>query len=435
MTERLPPQNIDTERLVLGAVLFNNDALDKVDFLAADDFYTLKHKTIFKAMTTLHNRGEAIDAPLLIQYMKLDKRDDTDYLIDLLGDTSTAANIVYHARIVNQMSTLRKTISMAAEITRKAYEVPADFDKFLQESYKKTTDILTSNAGKSTHLIGDIMSENLTMLENAKKQEKASFAEPTGLVDLDNIIGGLYKHHIVVFGGKPGSGKTALGLNIGWKLVKRGIPVKMFSLEMSKEQVALRLTNIDTQISNDKTKHPRDLLDDDLEAMTTSCIQSNKIPFHIDDRGGLHADDVVAGMRKFCAEKGGYCVFIIDYIQIMNGLRGEKYSNENTRITAIMSAIQEAVKGLDCTVIALSQFSRGDKRAPNKYPVMDDLRGSGSIEQAANIIVFLHNAENDPPGIKQLIIAKNRDGDAGKFVQVEYLGNTTTFFDCEKRNY
>ena len=419
-TDRLLPHNIDTERLVLGAILFHNDALDRIsESLSADNFYRLNHKTIYKAMVTLHEKGEAIDAVILTQHLnstgELEDCGGTDYLIDLLGDTTTHANIVYHAKIVKNMARLRSLISATQEIQRRAYEIPAGVSEFLKEVDAEISKITISTAAAKPEKLGAIMERTIAENEDIAQDKTKSRGVLTGIKIIDDETGGLTPGQLVVIGGRPGMGKSALGFNIASHITSCGKAVLFFSLEMSKEELANRSTCTEAKLNSGKIKHPEWINDGEWERITAGYVKIRNYPLYIDDTAAITLNHFYATARAQRAN-GGLDAVVVDYLQLMNGFRGVKYINDNARVSAITKELKNLTKLLEVPIIVLSQLSRDGTKKERK-PILTDLRESGSIEQDADIVVFLHrdNTENEEKEVlTKLILAKHRGGRTGE---------------------
>ncbi|GAB4296023.1 MAG: replicative DNA helicase [Myxococcota bacterium] len=454
IADRLPPHNIETERLVLGAILFDNDSIDKIiEFLSPEDFYRSAHQDIFEAMIAIHTKEEAIDAVTLSQYLdsmgKLQSIGGADYLVDLLGDTSSAANVVFHARIVSRLSTLRKLISISSDIARRAYEVPVDVEEFLDEAEGRIFELSRKKTDLPYAKLSNILTEGIQRLGQQWEQKGSATGLMSGYVDLDYYTSGFRPGQLIILGARPGMGKTSFALNAAVNICNKfDVPILFFSLEMTKEEVGMRILSSESGVSSHRIREPKELTDNDWEQITNAYRNRlTNLPLFVDDTSALQVLELRSKARRFKAENNGLGLIIVDYLQLMRGIPG-RFENRNQEITDISRSLKALAKELSCPVMALSQLSReSERRKGDHRPVLADLRESGSIEQDADMVLFLYREEYytkekedakereekmesgvalaPPP--TELIIAKHRNGPAGISVKLSFIESITRF--------
>ena len=421
---KLPPHNLEAEQSVLGAIFKSNDALPKaLEIIQADDFYRGPHRKIFQAMMELFEMSEPID--LLILSDKLRKNKDlesvggVEYLSLLEETVPTAAAITYHSKIVREKKILRDLINSGTEIVTKSYEDTDDVNHLLDECEKSIFDIAQKKIKKSFFDLKTIVKTSFESIETLFERKTLITGVPTGFKRFNEMTAGLQPSDLIIIAGRPSMGKTTFAVDIARHVgVVEKIPVAIFSLEMSKEQLGIKMLCSEGRVSSNKIRTGF-LSKSDWPNLTTAAGKLSEAPIFIDDSPGLTALDIRARARRLYAEQNkNIGLIIIDYLQLMRG-RG-KIENRQLEISEITRALKELAKELNVPVVALSQLSRAVESREKKIPQLSDLRESGSIEQDADVVVFLFREEvykhdTEDAGIAEVIIGKQRNGPIGDF--------------------
>jgi len=430
---KLPPQNLEAEESVLGAVLLDNEAIDAaLEILTGDDFYREAHRKIMRAMVDLHQKGEAIDLITLAEALRhrgdLQDVGGASYLTELTEKTATAANVRYWARIVRQKSVLRSLINTATEIVTRGYESTADVDEFLDEAEHKIFEISENKSKRSYFRIGEIMFDSMKAIEQLYERKEIVTGVPSGFTDLDRILAGLQPSDLIIVAGRPSMGKTAFALNVVQHAAVDGNHgVAMFSLEMSKEQLVVRLLCSEARVDQSKVRagfsgHT------DLPKLARAADRLTKAPIFIDDTPALSVLELRAKARRIKREpNANLSLIVVDYLQLM---RGHNNDNREQEISSISRSLKALAKELHVPVMALSQLNRAVESRADKRPMMADLRESGAIEQDADVIAFLYRPivydSNAEPREAEVIVAKQRNGPVGT-VKLTFMNEYTRF--------
>ena len=421
---KLPPHNLEAEQSVLGAIFKSNDALPKaLEIIQADDFYRGPHRKIFQAMMELFEMSEPID--LLVLSDKLRKNKDlesvggVEYLSLLEETVPTAAAITYHSKIIREKKILRDLINSGTEIVTKSYEDTDDVNHLLDECEKSIFDIAQKKIKKSFIDLKTIVKTSFESIETLFERKTLITGVPTGFKRFNEMTAGLQPSDLIIIAGRPSMGKTTFAIDIARHVgVVEKIPVAIFSLEMSKEQLGIKMLCSEGRVSSNKIRTGF-LSKSDWPNLTTAAGKLSEAPIFIDDSPGLTALDIRARARRLYAEQNkNIGLIIIDYLQLMRG-RG-KIENRQLEISEITRALKELAKELNVPVVALSQLSRAVESREKKIPQLSDLRESGSIEQDADVVVFLFREEvykhdTEDAGIAEVIIGKQRNGPIGDF--------------------
>jgi replicative DNA helicase len=420
--ERVPPQNLEAEASVLGGILLENQAVLKVlEVVQEEDFYREAHRKIFRAMVDLQERGEPVDLITLNDELTrkgwLQDVGGATYLASLVDRVPTAANILYHARIVKEKSILRQVIEAATEIARQGYEEPENALEFLDRAEQALLDITRRQQRKGFFPLRAILQDSFQTLESMYGSQGLITGVPTGFVDFDRLTCGLQRSDLIILAGRPSMGKTALALNIARNAaVKSGIPVAIFSLEMSKEQLAFRLLCAEARIDGSKLRAGY-IKKSDWKELTAAATVLSQAPIFIDDSAGITVREMRAKARQMKLEhKIG--LVIVDYLQLMQG--AERSESRVQEISEISRSLKQLAKELDLPVVALSQLNRAVENRTDKRPILADLRESGAIEQDADVIAFVYREEfyfpdrQECKGKAELIVGKQRNGPVGK---------------------
>ena len=428
------PCNIEAEQYVLGSILFDNECIsDCMGVLKTDDFYLEQHKLIYSAMIKLSNRAEPIDLVTLTSELSsvFDSVGGTEYLTQIALMVSTTSNLKYHIKIVEDKAILRRLIRTTTQITDACYDSNDDVTVILNDAENKIYDVVQNKSISEMTHIKDILADNLSRLEEMILNKDKLIGVPTGFSALDKQVTGLQPSDLVLLAARPAMGKTSFALNIATNAaVKYKIPVAIFSLEMSKGQLANRILSSEALISSEKIKTAT-IDPDDMRKLAMSINQLSKSPIYIDDTAGITVSEIKAKCRSLKMQnKLG--LIVIDYLQLIMGNSRDGRQNEvaeNSRLLKILA------KELDVPVIALSQLSRASETRTDHRPILSDLRDSGSIEQDADIVMFLYrdeyyNPESDKKNIAECIIAKYRNGSTGT-VDIGWRGEFTKFMDID----
>ncbi len=432
---RIPPQNLEAEQSIIGGILLDNQGLNAVvELLSARDFYSDSHRRIFEAILSLSDRSEPIDLITLSNILKdqkqLDKVGGAAYLAGLVDNVPSAANIAHYAKIVKEKAILRGLISTATEILSKTYEAGADVDTVLDEAEQAIFEISENKIRPAFFPIKDIIKDSFRAIEDLYARKELVTGVPTGFDKVDDLTSGLQNSDLIIIAGRPSMGKTAFALNIAqYVSTKRAIPVCLFSLEMAKEQIAMRMLASTAKVDSQRIRKGF-LGETDWPKLTTAAGSLSEAPLFIDDSAGVTVLEMKAKARRLKAEHGLGLV-IIDYLQLMRS-GGRKDSREQ-EISEISRSLKALAKELNVPVIALSQLNRQVEARTNRRPQMADLRESGAIEQDADVIAFIYRdevynkAEDNPEkGIAEVIIAKQRNGPIG-MAKLAFLEKYTSF--------
>ena len=420
---KVPPQNMEAEQAILAGILINNDAMNQImDILSADDFYREAHMHLFEGMIALYNDNEPIDLITLPHHLTqknlLEKAGGTDYLASLVDAVSTSAGIVYHAEIVRDLSVRRKLITQCSVISESCFQSWQQTDELLDTAEQAIFDIAEERIGEGFLTLEEVVKKSFKKLESVAEQEGYITGVPTGFKDFDNLTAGLQPSDLVVIAGRPSMGKTALALNIGYNAAgQTGKGVAVFSLEMSKMQLGMRLLGFDAQIDARKLRTGF-LRDEDWLKLTEAANHLSELSIFIDDTSMLSVLEMKAKCRRL-VKKCDLTLIIIDYLQLVQGRRSAE--SRQQEISEISGALKALAKDLDVPVLALSQLNRKVEDRPNKKPQLSDLRESGAIEQDADVIAFIYRDEMYNPTTEEnrntaeIILAKQRNGPTGYF--------------------
>jgi len=439
---KVPPQNIEAEQSVIGGILLENEAISRVlESLIVDDFYRESHRKIFIAMIELFEKNEPIDLITLTNYLKgqnqLESIGGGAYLASLVDSIPTAANITYYAKIVKEKAILRRLINTATDIVSRGYDDEGDVADLLDLAEKNIFQITESQIRPSFYSIKSILKESFKTIEKLYESKEIVTGVPSGFNEIDKLTSGFQPSDLIIIAGRPSMGKTAFCLNIAqYVTIEKHIPVAIFSLEMSKEQVVLRMLCSEARVDAHKVRGGF-LGETDWPKLTRAAGTLSEAPIYIDDTAAIAVLEMRAKSRRLMAEcKLG--LIIVDYLQLMRGrgLSSRGRSGMDTReqeISEISRSLKALAKELNIPVIALSQLNRRVEERHNKRPQLADLRESGAIEQDADLIAFIYrdeiyNRADDNPhkGMAEIIIGKQRNGPVGE-VKLAFLDKFATF--------
>lgn len=436
--ERVPPQNIEAEQAVLGAVLIEKEALiAAAEILIPEDFYRQAHQRLFRVMLDLTENNEPVDLVTLTSELTdrqlLEEIGGVTYLTDLAGAVPTAANVEHYAHIVEEKAILRRLIQTATHIASTGYTGSEEVTDIIADAERRILSISDRRTHDAFVPIKDVLLEAFERIEHLHQHQGQISGIPSGYPDLDRMTSGFQKSDLIIVAARPSVGKTAFALNIAQNVAARsGEPVAIFSLEMSAAQLAQRMLCAESNIDSHKFRTGA-MEDEDWEKLTLAIGTLAEAPIYIDDSAGTTMYDIRGKCRRLKVERGVGLV-LIDYLQLINSHRGRE--NRQQEISEISRALKSLARELDCPVIALSQLSRGVEQRQDKRPMLSDLRESGSIEQDADIVAFLYredyyDPETDKQNIIEIIIGKQRNGPIGK-VELVFLKNYNKFVSLDK---
>lgn len=440
---RIPPHSVEAEQSVIGGLLLENDALDKIaDVLSPNDFYRHDHKTIYLHIAKLVEHNKPADivtvAESLENNAELSEVGGLAYLATLAQSTPTAANIRRYAEIVHERAVMRQLVTVGSGIAESAYMPNGrDAQQLLDEAEAKIFQIAeggrkTSEGFTDIKVLLPQVADRIDMLFSRDNPSDVT-GIPTGFADLDSMTSGLQPGDLVIVAGRPSMGKTAFAINIAENVaLETGLPVAIFSMEMPSTQLAMRMIGSVGRLDQHRMRTGR-LEDEDWEKLTTALGKLNEAPVFIDEGSGLSSFDVRARARRLHRQCGKLGLIVLDYLQLMTAPAGRQQENRATEISEISRSLKALAKELNVPLIAISQLNRSVDQRPDKRPVMSDLRESGAIEQDADIIMFVYRDEYYHPdsqdkGTAEIIIAKQRNGPIGR-VRLTFLGQHTRFED------
>ncbi len=435
---KIPPQDIEAEQAVLGSMLVDKEAVVvAIEFLKVDDFYRKDHQEIFSAIMELYRQGKPIDIVTVKGVLESRKIFDTiggmEYLANLTSTIYTTSNIEAYSKIVEEKSILRKLIKSSDEILKLGYDAKDDVEQILDQAEKKIFDILEKRNVKGYVPIRDVLVDAFTKLEELYNKKTNVTGVPTGFTDLDNKTSGFQPSNLILIAARPAMGKSAFVLNIAQNAaIKSNVGVAIFSLEMSKEELVNRMLCSEAMVDSSKIRTGK-MEEEDWVKLAKALGPLSEAPIYIDDTPGLSTMELRAKCRKLKIEKD-IGLIIIDYLQLMQG--SSRTDNRQQEISEISRGLKILAKELNVPVIALSQLSRAPEARADHRPILSDLRESGSIEQDADIVMFLYrddyyNEESEKKNVAEVIIAKQRSGPTGT-TELLWLGQYTKFANLDK---
>jgi replicative DNA helicase len=437
--EKLLPQNIEAERGVLGSIVIDPEAIVQVaDFLTAEDFYRDAHRTIYAVIVQLYEQREAADFITICDELerrnKLEDVGGASYITSLINQVPTSGNVEYYGRIVERTAILRRLIHAAGEIAAIAYD-EVDADLALEKAEQLIFSIGQRHAHSDFSLLRDLLDEFRIKLDQLHERRGAIVGVPTGFTDLDRLTGGLQKSDLIILAARPAMGKTSMALSLAHNsAIKYQRSVAVFSLEMSKEQLVQRLLSMDAGVDQQRLRTGW-IEDDDWDRISFSMGTLSEANIWIDDTAGISTVEMRSKARRLKAEHG-IDMIIVDYLQLMqSSVGGKRNENRVQEISEISRNLKGLARELDMPVLALAQLSRAVESRQSKVPQLSDLRESGSIEQDADIVMFIYrddvyNPESERKNIADIIVAKHRNGPVGE-VSLYFQANQTRFHDLE----
>lgn len=437
---KVPPHDLEAEQAIIGSMLTDKDAvISSIEVLKEEDFYREDHRAIYSAILNLYNRAEPIDIITVkaeLETMgKFEQVGGLDYLAELPEKVPTTANALKYIKIVEEKSVLRNLIKTANEIIELGYDPTEDVEDIMEDAEKKIFNIMQNKNQKGYTPIKDVLVDSFTQLEELYNRKQHITGVPTGFTELDYKTAGFHGSDLILIAARPAMGKSAFALNIATNAaIKANVPVVIFSLEMSKEQMVNRILCSEAMVDSNKVRTGK-LEEDDWTKLAGSIGPLSEAEIYIDDTPGISVMEIRAKCRKLKLEKNIGMV-VIDYLQLVQGSNKRNGSREQ-EISEISRSLKILAKEIGVPVIALSQLSRAVEQRPDHRPMLSDLRESGAIEQDADIVMFLYrddyyNQDSEKKDIAEVILAKHRGGSTGT-VDLLWLGSYTKFVNLEKR--
>ena len=436
---KVPPHDVEAEQAVIGSMLTDKDSvISAVETLKDEDFYREDNKVIYGAIMNLYNRGEPVDIITLkdelVSLGKFEAVGGLEYLAELPEKVPTTANVDKYIKIVEEKSMLRTLIKTANELIVLGYDQTQEVEDIMDVAEKKIFNVMQRKNQKGYSSMKDILVESFTQLEELYNRKQHITGVPTGFADLDYKTAGLHNSDLILVAARPAMGKSAFALNIAsYAAVKANVPVAIFSLEMSKEQMGNRILCSEAMVDSNKVRTGK-IEDEDWAKLAMASGELSESQIFIDDTPGISIMEIRAKCRKMKLEKNRGLV-VIDYLQLVQG-SSKKGGSREQEISEISRSLKILAKEINVPVIALSQLSRAPEQRPDHRPMLSDLRESGAIEQDADIVMFLYrddyyNEDTEKKNIAEVIIAKHRAGSTGT-VELLWLGNYTKFANIEK---
>lgn len=432
--ERIPPQNLEAEQSILGSLLIDKNAIPRViDIIRAESFYREAHSFIYQAILRLFEKNEPIDLVTVTEELrlqgKLEAVGGSIYVADLMNAVPTSANVEHYAKIAEEKAILRDLILAGNEILSRSYQCEEEVSDVLNAAEQLIFNIAQKRTKHGFLKIKDVLKEALDRIDKLYAKKEGITGLPTGFIDLDYLTTGLQNSDLIIVAGRPSAGKTALGLNILHHIsVVHKIPTAIFSLEMSRDQLAQRLLCTDGEIESQRLRSGN-LREEEWKRLTKSLTRLSEAPIFIDDTAAISSVEIRAKARRLKIEQD-IGLILIDYLQLMQGKRME---NRNQEISDIVRSLKTMSRELNIPVIALSQLSRAVENRPDRIPRLSDLRESGEIEQTADVVLFIHrddpyapDADDERRNLATIIIAKQRNGPTGN-VELVFLKEYTKF--------
>jgi replicative DNA helicase len=436
---KVPPHSLDSEQSVLGAILLDNEALHPVlEVLRAEDFYRRGHQLIFEAMIALSERHEPTDVVTLAEQLRtgnqLAQCGGVEYLSHLVDIVPTSANTQFYARIIKEMALRRKLIHEAAEIATEALSGRGEIDSFIDSVEQRIFQVSEARINPSFRRVGEIVKDSIKHIENLSFNKGPATGVPSGFIDLDALTYGFQPGDLVIVAGRPSMGKTAFALTMGLHVgLGTGKGVAVFSLEMSKEQIVMRLLCSEARVNNSRVRSGK-LIETDFPRLVDAASKLAGAEIFIDDTPSISVLEMRAKARRLHRESP-LSMIIVDYLQLMRGA-SKKIERREQEISEISRSLKALAKELGVPVIALSQLNRGVETRQDKRPIMADLRESGAIEQDADIIGFVYrdevyNPDTADKGVAEFIVVKHRNGPIGT-IRLAFQAEHTLFVNLEQ---
>lgn len=437
---RIPPQSLEAEMALLGSVMLRPDVIyEIVDFIKQESFYSEKHRVIWRAMLELFGKSNPIDLLSLSSMLRdkgvLDQIGGASYLTELVNTVPSAANAKHYAQIVQKKSMMRDLIMCAEDLSRLGYDESGELENIIDAAEKRVFEVTNfSSAHKFTEL-KDTLAEAWERLDKLHKSKDEMRGVHTGFKELDNKLAGFQKSDLIILAARPSMGKTSLALDIArMAAINHGVPVGIFSLEMSSQQLVDRMLAAESRVDAWKLRTGKLTADTEFEAIRRSLDKLAKAPIYIDDQAANNILKMRSVARRLKSEKG-LGLIIVDYLQLMQPTETRKSDNMVQQVTEISRSLKQLARELEVPVLALSQLSRAVEARGGK-PRLSDLRDSGSIEQDADVVMFIHREDkiredSGKPNIAEIMIEKHRNGPTGK-VELYFDAEKATFLSIDK---
>lgn len=439
------PHDFEAEQAVLGSIIFRNETFNEVgSILTPNSFHTEAHRHIFRGIVELENLNQPIDEIILGDQLKsigkLEEIGGYAYLAELVEHVPSAGNIVYYAKIIQEHALIRDLIATTTDIGRKSRDPEQNITELLAEAEDKFNEIASRSTKRDHYHIKEILAGNFERLEEISELRNEITGIPTGFIDLDRTTSGFQPSDLLIIAARPSMGKTAFALNIASYVTTRTNTkgaVVIFSLEMSKEQLSLRMLISESKIDSKKLR-TGNLEQNDWDKLAMATDKLSAAPIYINDTSNLTPYELVTICKRLNKElEDGVSMVIVDYLQLMQG--NKKTQSREQEIAEISRSLKGLAKELNVPVVALSQLNRALENRADKHPQLSDLRESGSIEQDADIILFIYrdevyNEESEKKGVADIIIAKHRNGPTGK-IDLSFVGKYTRFANLAKQEH
>lgn len=439
---RIPPNNIDSERALLGSIMLRPEAIHEImDIIKAEAFYSEKHRIIFQSMSELFQKNEPIDlltlSARLTEKNQLDQINGTSYLTELVNLVPSSANAEHYAEIVQKKYVLRQLIEASEHISLLGYEEAEDLSTLLDLAEKKIYEVTQGKTSNNFVELKDVLGEAWERLDKLHKSKDELRGIPTGFKDLDAKLSGLQKSDLIILAARPSMGKTSLALDIARQAaIRHGVPVAIFSLEMSNQQLVDRMIAAESRVDAWKLRTGKLTLDSEFDKIRDCLEPLSKAPIFVDDQPANNILKMRGVIRRLKNEKGIGLV-IVDYLQLMAPVQNKNNDNLVQQITEISRSLKHLAREFDVPVLALSQLSRAVEQRGGR-PRLSDLRDSGSIEQDADVVMFIHREdkykdESEKTNIAEILIEKHRNGPTGK-VELYFDQSKSSFLDIDKNS-
>ncbi len=440
---RIPPQNNDSEKALLGSIMLRPEAINEViDTINEGCFYIERHRAIFRTMLELFSKMQPIDLLSLSSRLRekgmLEAAGGASYLADLSNSVPSASNVKHYAEIVHKKHMMRNLIEASDYISNLGFDEAADLDEVLDKAEKRIYD-LTSNSGVHKFIeLKDALGEAWERLDRLHKSKDTMRGVPTGFRELDNKLAGLQKSDLIILAARPSMGKTSLALDIARQAaIQHNIPVGIFSLEMSSQQLVDRMLAAESRVDGWKLRTGKLSLDSEFDKIRDSLDPLSRAPIFVDDQPGNNILKMRSVARRLKAERG-LGLIVVDYLQLMLPSGNRHYDSMVNQVTEISRSLKNLARELDVPVLALSQLSRAVEQRGGR-PRLSDLRDSGSIEQDADVVMFIHREDkykedSDKPNIAEILIEKHRNGPTGK-IELYFDEKRATFLSIDKSDF
>jgi replicative DNA helicase len=430
--ERVPPHNLEAEESVLGAMMLSSEAIaDVIEQLQPNDFYKSAHGRIYQSLLAIYARGEPIDAITAVHELRgrgmLEDVGGYLYIHELVEKVPTPASAGYYARIVSDLALLRRLIQAAADIMQAAYSMPEDPERAADEAEARIYAVARRDEKDQVVSVRELIDQAMVDIEHSQQQAGALAGLSTGFVDLDKLLSGLQKGNLIVVAARPGVGKSSFVTNMARNVAIEGTPVAMFSLEMSRWEIGMRLLCAEARVPWDKIRGGGRMAAEDWSRIVGAAGDLDKAPLFIVDAGHVTIVDIRAKARRMSAGKPGLGLLIVDYLQLMS--HHGRSENRQQEVAEISRSLKLLAKELNIPVIAVSQLNRDPERRQDKRPQLADLRESGAIEQDSDVVMFIHRDDSgdlSAKGTTDLIVAKHRNGPTDT-IKLTFLPQLTQF--------